>query len=88
MSVVYLYLLFYLSNGYRLIKRFRFYLDRVKTSYVIVVRLINPDPEDPSSPGYAAAGPGFDFTPEGWRLPLDVQWNDGMAYSAEVTSAE
>jgi hypothetical protein len=22
--------------------------------------------------------PGFDFSPEGWRLPLDVQWNDGM----------
>ncbi len=27
-----------------------------------------------SGPG----GPGFDFTPEGWRLPLDVQRNDGM----------
>ncbi len=22
--------------------------------------------------------PGFDFTPEGWSLPLDVEWNDGM----------
>jgi hypothetical protein len=23
-------------------------------------------------------GPGFDFTPEVWRLPLDNQWNNGM----------
>jgi hypothetical protein len=22
--------------------------------------------------------PGFDFTPDGWSLPLDVEWNDGM----------
>lgn len=22
--------------------------------------------------------PGFDFIPEGWRLPLDAEWNDGM----------
>jgi hypothetical protein len=21
---------------------------------------------------------GFDFTPEGWCLPLDNQWNNGM----------
>ena len=23
-------------------------------------------------------GPGFDFTPEGWCLSLDTQWNNGM----------
>jgi hypothetical protein len=23
-------------------------------------------------------GPGFGFTPEGWSLPLGIQWNDGM----------
>ena len=23
-------------------------------------------------------GPGIDFTPEGWRLPFDAQWNDGI----------
>ena len=41
-------------------------------------RVKNPDPEDPASLGYAAAGSGFDITPEGWSLPLDVLWNDGM----------
>jgi hypothetical protein len=35
-------------------------------------------PEDPPSPSYGAAGPGFDFTPEGWCLSLDIRWNDGM----------
>jgi hypothetical protein len=32
-------------------------------------------------PGFARlrrGRPGFDFTPEGWNLPLDVEWNDGM----------
>jgi hypothetical protein len=37
-----------------------------------------PSFDDPASPGYAAVGPCFDFTPEGWRLPLDVRWNVGM----------
>jgi hypothetical protein len=23
-------------------------------------------------------GPGFDFIPEGWCLPLNNQWNNGM----------
>jgi hypothetical protein len=22
--------------------------------------------------------PGFNFTPEGWRLPLGVEWNGGI----------
>jgi hypothetical protein len=35
-------------------------------------------PEDPASLGYAAAGSGFDFTQEGWSLPLDNEWNNGM----------
>jgi len=53
------------------------------------VKVKNPDPEDPSSPGFRLRSasydqtrrrgrPGFDFTPEGWSLPLDVEWNDGM----------
>jgi hypothetical protein len=29
--------------------------------------------------------PGFDFTPEGWILPLDVQWNGGiMGIKSEI----
>jgi len=23
--------------------------------------------------------PGFDFISEGWSLPLNVEWNDGMS---------
>jgi hypothetical protein len=38
----------------------------------------NPGPEDPPSPGYGAAGPGFDFNPKGWCLPIDTHWNSGM----------
>jgi hypothetical protein len=38
---------------------------------------INPGPEDPSSPGYAAAGPGFEFTLRGVAFTLDYEWHDG-----------
>jgi hypothetical protein len=32
----------------------------------------------PSSKESGLGGLGFDFTPEGWSLPLDVEWNNGM----------
>ncbi len=32
----------------------------------------------PESKESGPRGPGFDFTPEGWSLLLDFQWNDGM----------
>jgi hypothetical protein len=35
-----------------------------------------------SEPG----GPGFAFTPEGWRLPLNVEWNDGIAEKWNIGS--
>jgi len=36
-------------------------------------------PKKLGSKEYGPRGPGFDFTPEGWSLPLDVKWNDGMS---------
>ena len=37
-----------------------------------------PKPKGRQSKESGPGGPGFDFTPEGWSLPLDVEWNDGM----------